>query len=78
MTGLDRKQIDFLENEFGISEEQVKNIKSIDEWAEIREKCFLFSFEECTLDDNDEIIDNTEKGYIALSIADTGYKEDDE
>ena len=78
MTGLDRKQIDFLENEFGISEEQVKNIKSIDEWAEIQEKCFLFSFEECTLDDNNDIIGNTEKGYIALSIADTDYKEDEE
>lgn len=49
MTNLSRVQKDFLNNEFGLSYEQIEEIGK-DEWHDIREKCYDIILDEMLID----------------------------
>ena len=75
MTNLSRTQKDFLNHEFGLSDEQIEEI-SKDEWHDIREKCYDIILDEM-LDDEDnynEAGDGSERCSLASSIRDISFK----
>lgn len=75
MTNLSRVQKDFLNNEFGLSYEQIEEIGK-DEWHDIREKCYDIILDEM-LDDEDnynEAGDGSERCSLASSIRDIPFK----
>ncbi len=61
-------QLKLLEDEFGITSEQLQTLTK-DEWTSIREKCFWLECNE--VDDNTG--DCSEKGEIAADIADVTF-----
>lgn len=74
MLNLKDEQIEFIENELGISEKELENINK-DDWRKIREKCFNLSVDELLDEDGYAIDDVTEKCIMAESIADMKYSE---
>lgn len=74
MLDLSRKQLKFLETEFGLAKSHLSKI-SKEEWHSIREKSFFISVGEL-LDDEGQAVDFvTERCRIAESIADLKYSE---
>ena len=70
---LNNKQKQFLLEEFGIDDAQLQKI-TLDEWTELRFKCFYVESEETDLND-DGSCDISEKGIIASQVADVKFKE---
>jgi 6-phosphogluconate dehydrogenase len=70
---VNKQQYEFLKNEFGMTEDQVKTI-GIDAWQKTREDCFMIEAEEAyKVQDNDE--DISSRGRIAASIADIKHRQ---
>lgn len=71
---LNPNQIAFLKEQFDISEKDIKNI-SLEEWKEIRLKCFeIEGAEALKIADKDNCV-LSDSGEIAASIVDTKYRE---
>ena len=71
---LNPKQIAFLNEQFGISEKDIKDI-SLEKWKEIRLKCFEIEGTEATKIADKDTCMLSEFGEIAASIVDTKYKQ---
>lgn len=75
MTNLSRTQKDFLNSEFGLTDEQIEGV-SKDGWHDIREKCYDIILDEM-LDEEDnynEAGDGSERCSLASTIRDISYK----
>lgn len=70
---LNNKQKQFLLAEFGIDDVQLQKT-TLEEWKEVRFKCFFIESEETDLND-DGSCDISDKGIIASQIADITFKE---
>lgn len=64
---LTEEELEFLNEEFGLSEDDIRKMTK-DSWTEIREKCFFIEADEFDESDN-----CTEKGELAADIASIKY-----
>jgi len=70
LTNIQKK---FLLDEFNITETDLRKM-TVDEWREVRVKCFICESDETELDEMGAA-DISEKGIIAAAIADTKFKD---
>lgn len=71
---LNEKQLDFLKTEFNIDKEAIGKM-TIEEWREIRIKCFELEGGEALDAAGEDSTELSERGEIAASIVDTKYRQ---
>lgn len=74
MKKLSKRQLDFLNENFGKTEADLEKL-SADEWFHIREESFMISADELMDEEGNAIDEITETCEIAESIADMKYSD---